>query len=114
MVDVVRGTGITTKAGRFALTSKPDRRDIRRWIRGTCATRLDLHTLVDVLSVTTELVDNAYRHTSHPLDLRIACTDFGVIIEVSDGDKDHPTDMNDASRTQGGRGIQAMVELVTS
>ena len=114
MVSVVRGVGALPHVGRLGLAGRPDRREIRRWIRGVCAARLDVHTLVDVLLVTTELVENAYRHTSCPIEARIACADFGVMVEVSDGDADHPAEMAAADRTWGGRGVQAMVELAIS
>ncbi len=112
--SVVQGVENTARACGLPLGGRPDRREVRRWIRGACPSRLDVHTLVDVLLVTTELVDNAYRHTTSPLELRIACTAFGVVIEVDDGDRDHPVEMADASRTWGGRGIQVVVELATS
>ena len=114
MSTVVRGVGTVPPVGRLALTGRPDRRELRRWIRGACSTRLDVRTLVDVLLVTTELVDNAYRHTSRPLEVRIACADFGVVVEVSDGDAHHPAEMATAERAWGGRGVQAMVELAIS
>jgi len=114
VTGVARGTESTAQVGRLPLESRPDRQDVRRWIRGVCATRLDVHTLVDVLLVTTELVDNAYRHTSCPLELSLACTDFGVMIEVSDGDKRHPAEMADADRAWGSRGIQVVTGLATS
>jgi hypothetical protein len=114
VVSVIRGSASTTQVGRLALDGKTERREVRRWIRGMCSTRLDIHTLVDVLLVTTELVDNAYRHTSCPLELHIACTDFGVLIEVSDGDKEHPAELADVSRTWGGHGVQVVVELAIS
>lgn len=88
-------------------------RSADHWIRSS-ARAADVHTLVDVLLVTTELIDNAYRHTSSPIELRIACTEFGVLVEVADGDKDHPVDMAGSNRTWGGRGVQAVVELATS
>ncbi|WNV87410.1 ATP-binding protein [Umezawaea sp. Da 62-37] len=114
MTGVVRGTETAAQVSRLPLEGEPDRQVVRRWIRGVCSARLDVHTLVDVLLVTTELVDNAYRHTSCPVDLRIACTDFGVLIEVSDGDKAHPAEMANANRTWGSRGVQVMVELAIS
>jgi two-component sensor histidine kinase len=114
VASVARDVKVTTPTSTFSLSGQPDRRDVRRWIRSTYSASLDVHTLVDVLLVTTELIDNAYRHTSSPIELRITCTDFGVLVEVADGDKDHPVDMAESNRTWGGRGVQAVVELAIS
>ncbi|HWO63649.1 MAG TPA: ATP-binding protein [Umezawaea sp.] len=114
MTSVARDVKVTAQTSVFPLTTKPDRRDVRRWIRSTHSSRLDVHTLVDVLLVTTELIDNAYRHTTSPIELRIACTALGVLVEVADGDKDHPAEMAASDRAWGGRGVQAVVELAIS
>ena len=39
---------------------------------------------------------------------------FGVLIEVADGDKNHPSELAQSDRTWGGRGVQAVVELASS
>ena len=114
MTSFARRVEVASPTSTFALGGRPDRQDVRRWIRGRYSSYLDVHTLVDVLLVTTELIENAYRHTSSPIELRIACTDFGVLVEVADGERDHPVEMAECSRTWGGRGVQAVVELATS
>ncbi|HWO69038.1 MAG TPA: ATP-binding protein [Umezawaea sp.] len=114
MTSVARRVGAPSPPSTLALHGRPDRREIRRWIRGRHSGSFDVRTLVDVLLVATELIDNAYRHTSSPIELRIACTDFGVLVEVADGEREHPVEMAESRRVWGGRGVQAVVELATS
>ncbi|HWO63173.1 MAG TPA: ATP-binding protein [Umezawaea sp.] len=112
MTDLVHG-GDATPLGSLPLGDSPDRGDVRRWVRSTCS-RLDVHTLVDVLLVTTELVDNAYRHTGSPSELRLSRSGLGILVEVADGDEHHPAEFPRSDQALAGRGVQVMVELATS
>ncbi|PRY44931.1 ATP-binding protein [Umezawaea tangerina] len=114
MTGFVNDSRTGTPLGRMSLTGRPDRRDVRRWIRGVLSERFDVHTLVDVLLVAGELIGNAYEHTTRPVELRIAHTGFGVLLEVEDADPDHPTAMAASDLVWGGRGVQVLVELATS
>ncbi|MET1074116.1 MAG: ATP-binding protein [Umezawaea sp.] len=100
--------------GRLGLSGRPDRRDVRRWIRGVLSERFDVHTMVDVLLVAGELIGNAYEHTGRPVELRIIRTSGGVLLEVEDGDREHPTAMAVSDPVWGGRGVQVLVELAVT
>lgn len=111
---VARGVDATSPIGRFSLTGRPERQDVRRWIRGALAPHVDVHTLVDVLLVAGELIGNAYQHTTSPQELRLAHTDFGVLVEVADGETDHPEGMTDPDKAWGNRGVQVLKELAAA
>jgi hypothetical protein len=108
------GVGVSAPAWRLSLKSRPERVDVRRWIRGRLSAEVDTHTLVDVLLVVGELVGNAYTHTTCPRELRVRRSDVGVLVEVSDGDTRHPREMASSDDRWGGRGIQVLIELATS
>lgn len=108
------GVGVAMPVWRLSLKSRPERIEVRRWIRGRLSADLDTHTLVDVLLVVGELVGNAYIHTTSPRELRVRRSDVGVLVEVSDGDVQHPQEMDSSDDRWGGRGIQVLIELATS
>jgi two-component sensor histidine kinase len=114
MADVLNDVGLSAPVWRLPLGGKPERIDVRRWIRGKLSTELDTHTLVDVLLVVGELVGNAYQHTSSPRELRVVRSEAGVLVEVADGDVRHPSEMATSDNQWGGRGIQVLIELATS
>jgi hypothetical protein len=114
VADLLDGVGVSAPVRRLSLRSRPERVDVRRWIRGTLSFEVDTSTLVDVLLVVGELVGNAYTHTTCPRELRVGRSDVGVLVEVSDGDPWHPWEMASSDDRWGGRGVQVLVELATS
>jgi hypothetical protein len=114
VADLLNRVGVPAPVWRLSLRSRPERVDVRRWIRGRLSAEVDTHTLVDVLLVVGELVGNAYTHTTSPRELRVRRTGVGVLVEVCDGDPRHPREMASADDRWGGRGVQVLVELATS
>ncbi|HEX6344563.1 ATP-binding protein [Umezawaea sp.] len=114
MTELRDGVGVTAPTRRMSLASRPESVEVRRWTRGTLSAHVDTYTLVDVLLIVGELVGNAYRHTSSPRELRVTSSGVGVLIEVEDGDVDHPREMAVSADDWGGRGIQVLIELAAS
>jgi two-component sensor histidine kinase len=114
MADLLNDVGLSAPVWRLPLGGRPERIDVRRWIRGKLSTDLDTHTLVDVLLVVGELVGNAYQHTASPRELRVVRSGAGVLVEVADGDVRHPSELATSDDRWGGRGMQVLIELATS
>ncbi|TDQ50256.1 SpoIIE family protein phosphatase [Actinorugispora endophytica] len=83
---------------------------VRRLVRDT----LTVWGLPDCVDVTellaTELVTNAVRHASRPIELRLLRTDT-LLCEVTDDDQHRPVLRHAAETDEGGRGLQLVSRL---
>jgi anti-sigma regulatory factor (Ser/Thr protein kinase) len=74
---------------------------------------VDEEVRCDALLLVSELVTNAIRHGSPPVELRVRCDDACLIITVSDGSTAAPAPRPLDPHTLGGRGL-ALVDLLTA
>jgi|SRR5436190_12109975 len=84
--------------------------DARRIVRRACS---ELHVeeeLTDTATLlTSELVTNAIKHASGPLQLGVSCTQGRLVVSVQDSDPRPPQLRRVRNRAVGGRGL-ALVE----
>ncbi|MEY9211348.1 SpoIIE family protein phosphatase [Thermobifida halotolerans] len=82
----------------------------RRLIR-TTLTEWGLPSLIDLVELlATELVTNAVRYASRPIDLRLLRTDI-LLCEVTDDDQHRPVLRQASTTDEGGRGLQLVSSL---
>ncbi|WP_433306346.1 ATP-binding protein [Actinoplanes sp. CA-030573] len=68
----------------------------------------------DVLLVVTELVDNVVQHTGDGGELRVACGDDAVRVEVRDRSREFPCLQRPDPRRPGGRGLILVAAIAHS
>lgn len=93
-------------------TTVPALVEVRRWASRTL-TELDDAHLIDVLTVATELVTNAYEHGQGPLEVRMSHTAVPcrVRIEVDDSNLAPPVVEAPSPEVPGGRGMRLVDKL---
>lgn len=89
-------------------------RDIRLWARSWMQT----HPVVgvdmdDVQLALTELVSNAIRHGSGPVDVELVADESTLRVNVSDGSNVMPHQLPAAGNGSGGRGLMLIAKIAT-
>ncbi len=95
----------------WMLQPRPTTPALARRLLRTTLTEWGLSSLVDLVELlATEVITNAVRYASRPIDLRLLRTDI-LLCEVTDDDQHRPVLRQASTTDEGGRGLQLVSHL---